>query len=453
MRNTKNLTEGNIYKNFFLFAIPLVLSQLLSLSYNIFDSMIAGKYINNFAVGAVGATYSFDLLLLTMFLGFAVGFSIYISRKFGEKNFLKIRNDIINMIIFMSSLIIIVGFLCICLSEPIIDFFKVDEEIRQDALTYFVIHKMGLLFIILNGVFVHIMNSLGASGYSFLMSALSAVLNVTGNLLFVLGFNMKIEGLALATVLSAAIVSIFFVIKLVVIFKEFNLEKGSFKISFACIPDTIKYSLPTCLQQIVMYASGLIITPTINALGPSATTGYTVAYKMYNLPSEVYFAASRTVAVYTAQSIGSKKYNGIRKGLFVGLFQSFIVSLPFLLVAVCFAGPVASIFFEDGYNGEAFNYAVTFATYYLPFVVINVINNISHNFFRGVKQMSLLLISTGIGSISKLVFVLALVPILDIYGVFLGWTLSWFAEAIFCVIVYLVKFSTKDKIIKIAMNS
>jgi putative MATE family efflux protein len=453
VRNTKDLTEGNIYKNFFLFAIPLVLSQLLSLSYNIFDSMIAGKFINNFAVGAVGATYSFDLLLLTMFLGFAVGFSIYISRKFGEKNFLKIRNDIINMLIFMGSLIIIVGFVCVLLSEPIIDLFNVDDEIRKDATTYFVIHKMGLLFIIINGVFVHIMNSLGASGYSFLMSALSAVLNVTGNLLFVIGFNMKIEGLALATVLSAAVVSIFFVIKLVVIFKEFNLEKGSFKISFACIPDTIKYSLPTCLQQIVMYTSGLIITPTINALGPTATTGYTVAYKIFNVPSEVYFSASRTVGVYTAQSIGAKKYDGIQKGLFVGLFQSLILSLPFLLVCCVFTGQVASIFFEDGYTGEAFNFAVMFGSYYLPFVVVNVINNICHNFFRGLKKMGLLIISTAVGSASKLLFTFMLVPFMQLQGVFLGWTLSWFAEAIFCIIVYLVLFRTKEKVIKVAMNS
>ena len=203
----------------------------------------------------------------------------------------------------------------------------------------------------------------------------------------------------------------------------------------------------------VMYTSGILITPSINALGPAATTGYSVAYKMYNLPSEVYFAVSRTVGVYSAQSIGSKKYEGIQKGLFVGLFQSLIVSMPFLLVAVLGAKPVASIFFENGYTGDAFTYSVNFAYYFLPFVVINVINNISHNFFRGMKQMTLLLMSTGVGSISKLVLVLALVPSLNIYGVFLGWTLSWFAEALFCIIVYIVKFGTKEKIIKVAMNS
>ena len=108
MRKTKNLTEGNLYKNFFLFAIPLVLAQLLSLSYNIVDSMIAGKFINNYAVGAVGATHMFDVLIITMFGGFSVGFSIYISRLFGEKNYVKIKNDIINILIFIIKLIILI---------------------------------------------------------------------------------------------------------------------------------------------------------------------------------------------------------------------------------------------------------------------------------------------------------------------------------------------------------
>ena len=453
MNKTKNLTEGNIYKNFFLFAIPLVLSQLLSLSYNIFDSMIAGKFINNFAVGAVGATYMYDLFILTLVGGFAVGFSIYISRIFGEKDYERIKNDVLNVLIFIVGVVIIIAILSILFRNQIFAFFKIDKEIENDAMTYFIIHKLGLVFINLQGVFVHILNSLGVSSYVFIMSALSAVLNVGGNLVFVLGFGMKIEGLALATVLSAFIVIVCYGVKLFLIFKELGVEKAPVNFSFNCVKESFKYSVPTCLQQMIMYTSGIFITPALNALGPAVTTGYSVAYKMYNLPSEVYFSASRTVAVYTAQSIGSKKLNGIRKGLFVGLFQSFIVSLPFLLLAVCFAGPVASIFFEDGYKGDAFNYAVSFATYYLPFVVINVINNISHNFFRGMKQMTLLLISTGVGSLSKLVLVIALVPFLHINGVFLGWMLSWFAEAIFCIIVYLVKFSTKEKIIKIAMNS
>ena len=133
MNKTKNLTEGNIYKNFFLFAIPLVLAQLLSLSYNTFDSMIAGKYISNLALGAVGATYMFDLFLILIFGGFSVGFSIYISRLFGEKDYVKIKSAIVNVLAFIVCCAIILSVLCLIFNKQIIGIFKVDDEIKQDV--------------------------------------------------------------------------------------------------------------------------------------------------------------------------------------------------------------------------------------------------------------------------------------------------------------------------------
>ena len=453
MRKTKNLTEGNLYKNFFLFAIPLVLAQLLSLSYNIIDSMIAGKFINNYAVGAVGATHMFDVLIITMFGGFSVGFSIYISRLFGEKNYVKIKNDIINILIFIFCCGLVVGILCIVFNEQIISFFKIDDEIKQDSLNYFLIHKAGIVFIVLQSTFLQILNSLGVSSFVFLMSALSAVLNIGGNLLCVIVFKIGTAGLAFATIFSAFVVCISYIIKLNLIFKELNVQKEKVKISFDCVKKTFKFSVPTCMQQMIMYLSSVIISPAINAIGPAATTGYAVSYKMFDIPTNVYWASSKTVAVFAAQSIGSKKYDVIQKGLFVGIVQSLALTMPFILLCVFGAGPISSIFFEDGYSGEAFNYAVTFGMYFMPFILFNVINNIAHNFFRGMKLMKMLLVSTAIGSVSKLVLILSLVPVLSMNGVFLGWILSWIIECLFCIVVYVVKLGTKEKIIKTAMNS
>ena len=207
------------------------------------------------------------------------------------------------------------------------------------------------------------------------------------------------------------------------------------------------------MQQMIMYLSSVIISPPINALGPAATTGYAVAYKMFDIPTNVYLVSSKTVAVFSAQSIGSKKYEGIQKGLFVGSLQSFALSMPFILLCIFGARPIASIFFETGYSGEAFDYAVTFGLYFLPFIVFNVINNVAHNFFRGMKLMKMLIISTAIGSVSKLVLILALIPSLSMTGVFLGWILSWIIECLFCIVYYIVKLGTKEKIVKAAMGN
>ena len=83
MKFTKNLTEGNIYKAFLGFAFPLLLSYLLSQIYSTVDAVIAGKFISEYALGAVSATGSYENVFQSLFNGFAAGFGIYIAQQFG----------------------------------------------------------------------------------------------------------------------------------------------------------------------------------------------------------------------------------------------------------------------------------------------------------------------------------------------------------------------------------
>ena len=84
MKLTRNMAEGNIYRNFLYFSIPLILSSLLSQAYTTIDAVIAGKFISEHALGAISATGSYDLLLNSLFSGFAAGFGIYTAQQFGK---------------------------------------------------------------------------------------------------------------------------------------------------------------------------------------------------------------------------------------------------------------------------------------------------------------------------------------------------------------------------------
>ena len=119
MKKTKDLTEGNLAKNFILFSIPLILSAILSQAYSTIDMIIAGRYIGDHALGAIGATSSFDILLTTLLAGFAVGFSVYVGRLFGEKNYRNMKIDIVNVLVFISAVIVATGVLCIVFCDLI----------------------------------------------------------------------------------------------------------------------------------------------------------------------------------------------------------------------------------------------------------------------------------------------------------------------------------------------
>ena len=136
MKITKDLTEGNIYKNFLLYAMPLLLSSLLSQMYSTVDGMIAGKFISEHALGAISATSSFEILFRSFFRGFAAGFSIYIARLFGKKDYRSLKRDVVNVSAVVAFVSVLISIAAIFFRNPIMDYLNVDPILRKDAEIY-----------------------------------------------------------------------------------------------------------------------------------------------------------------------------------------------------------------------------------------------------------------------------------------------------------------------------
>ena len=142
---TKNLTEGNIYKNFLLYALPLIGSAMLGQAYSTVDGMIAGKFISEHALGAISATGSVDLLLFGLFHGFAMGFSIYVSHLFGKSDYATIKRDVISMVLFISAVTLAASGLVIGFRDPLMRYLKVDAVLYEAARRYFTVYAMGYI--------------------------------------------------------------------------------------------------------------------------------------------------------------------------------------------------------------------------------------------------------------------------------------------------------------------
>lgn len=449
----RDLTKGNIYKSFILFAVPLVLSSILSQAYHIIDTMIAGKFLGENGLAAIGATSQAITLASAVFWGFGTGFGINIAKLFGAKEYSKIKSNIINVILILTLIIITVSLLLIAFSDVILNVLKVENDIRADAKIYFIIYISGLCFITLNSNFISIMNALGASSFPFLMSLLSAALNISGNILSVTVLKMGVGGIALSSVLAALAVDAVYILKLKACFKEFGISGEKTRFSIFPFKETLRYSAPSSLQQTAMYIAAFAMSPIINGIGAAATAGYTVVMRIYDINAATYQSASKTLSNYAAQCVGAGEYGKIRKGLFVGLVQSMLFALPVVLACCIFAPQVNSIFFPSGYAGESLDYAVLFSRVYLPFSFFNVINNLFHSFFRGVAAMRLLIIATVLGSVVRIAAGFIFAGMFGMEGVYIGWIVSWIAEAIFMLAVYLLKFRNTEMIRRYAERS
>lgn len=432
----KDLTKGNIYKNFILFAIPLVLSGLLSQAYNIIDTIIAGKFLGSNGIAAIGATGAFMDFTAGIYWGFAAGFAIYIARLFGAKDYENMRTSIYsNCFIMLVSMLALCIVMCL-LVDPIFKFLQVDEAIYDDAATYFRIYILGLTFITFNNTGVHISNSLGMSSFPLKMSILSTVLNISGNIFSVTVLNAGVAGIAFSSVIAGVIVDICYIIKIQGCFSQLNLKKCKKYIDLKSVKRTLSYSLPTTLQQMTMYLASLIVSPFVNGISSSATAAYTVVLKIYSINSNIYQNSTRCLSSYTAQCIGAQKFNQLKKGVKVGFLQANLFVLPILAVCVVFARKICMMFFPAGYTGEGLEFAVIFVRFYLPLILFNLVNNLFHGFYRGVAAMGLLITVTMVGALSRVLLSIALSPILGISGIYAALALSWVIEAVITVILY-----------------
>jgi len=435
----RDLTNGNIYKTFLLFALPIVLSGILSTAYNLIDTMIAGKFLGAHGIAAIGATTLLLEFLSAPLWGYISGFSVYTATLFGAGEFEKIKETLFNNLLIVVIFNILASVLMIIFRDSIFDFLNIDASIRKDAGVYYVIYLLGMPLIILNIFGALAMNSLGLSEYPFRMSMISTLLNITGNILSVTVLNAGVKGIALSSVLAAAIVDIFYFRKFVSCLKELGCTNHIPSFSTKIIKTSFSYSFPVMLQQMIMYASTFLISPVINAIGSSATAAYSVIFRIYNINAKIYQDSSKTLTVYCAQAIGAKKQHLLKKGLRTGFLQGVLFLFPVVLSCFIFANPICRAFFPKGYTGDALSYSVLFLRFFLPFIFFNLINNLFHAFFRGTKEMNYLVILTAIGSISRLVSTLILSPYYAIYGVYAGMVISWICEAVFALGIYCFK--------------
>lgn len=448
MKVTKDLTEGNIYQNFLLYAIPLILSSLLSCLYSTVDAVIAGKFISEYALGAISATGSYDTVFFSLFNGFGAGFAVYIAHLFGKRDHATLKRDVVQILMLLSMVIVTVSALSILLRGPILDYLKVDPLLRADAETYFIIYTAGYLVTYINLILVNILHALGVTAFSFYVSLASALLNIGGNLLTVLVFDLGVAGLAFSTLFSTAAATVFYLYMLRRAFRELPSERVSYRFSFSCLGRSLRYTLPAAVQQVAFHGIGLFIAPAINGIGADATTGNTIAGRVHNMCAQSFWNTTAAMSCYIAQCVGAGKTKRITRGLWVGLWMNCVILLPFVLIFAAFAEPIVSLFFPSGYMGVAFDYAVRFARFYTPFMFIELITHLIHSYIRSLGMVNVVLGITVFGSLTRLAATLLLVPTWQMEGAFIGQVLGWCGDAVASVIIFLLFYRTHEQILR-----
>lgn len=423
-----DLTEGSIHKKLWLFSIPMLISVMFQQIYNIADSMIAGKFVGENALAAVGASYPITMLFIAVAMGCNIGCSVIISQLFGAKEYGHMKTAVSTTYISCIILSIFLTILGFIFCTPLMRLMKTPENIFSDSRLYLDIYIAGITFLFLYNVCTGIFNALGDSRTPLYFLIGSSLGNIILDYVFVTAFHMGIAGVAWATFIAQGISCILSVLTLTLRLKKIKVvnEQKHILFSFSMLKKISIVAVPSILQQSFISVGNLFIQSIINSFGPSVIAGYSAAIKLNTFAITSFTTLANGLSSFTAQNIGAQRIDRIKKGFWSGITLAMCIVIPFFLAFFFLCQPLVALFMTDPSESTlAMNTGIDFLRIVAPFYFIISIKLMSDGILRGSGAMLYFMIATFSDLILRVVLAYILSDFYGITGVWLSWPLGW----------------------------
>lgn len=435
----KDLTVGKPSKVLWQFCLPLFGSVIFQQLYNIADSFVAGKFINNDALASVGNSYEITLIFIAFAFGMNIGCSVVTSRLYGEKNLSGMKTAVYTTLISC-------GFLCVALMTcgwiwggDLLRLINTPESLFADSKTYLDIYILSLPFVFYYNVATGIFSALGDSKTPFIFLACSSIANIGMDILFVAAFNMGVPGVAWATLLCQGISC---VLAVAVVFKRFGKIKTEAKsklFSAKLLKKIAVIAIPSTLQQSFVSVGNIILQSVINGFGEDVMAGYSAAIKLNNMVVTSLVTIGNGISNYTAQNLGARKFDRIKSGFKSGVFMVWAISVPLSLIYFIFGRSLVYIFL-DSPTGAAVDVGAMFLTIVAPFYITVATKLAADGILRGAGLMVRFMTGTFADLVIRVGLAIILAQTsLGSTGIWLSWPIGWTISMVMSLIFYKTK--------------
>ena len=380
-KTDSDMTQGSIWRHLVEFAIPMALGLLFQQLYNTVDTLVVGNFVSKEAQAAVGSTGSIINTVVGFCTGLATGASVIISQRYGAHDDAALRKAVHTTIAvtFLLSALATAGGLLIV--DPMLRFMQTPADVWDDARLYLTIYFWGDSGILFYNMGSGILRAVGDSRRPLLFLMLSALLNTVLDLFFVLVLGMKVDGVALATVLAQVISAgaILFVLTREkaaygIRWKELRVDRGS-------LSGNLKIGLPSSIQSAITAFSNVFVQSYINAFGSACMAGYSIYNKLdafVLIPVQALAMSSTTMV---GQNWGAKQTARARKSVSTAIWLSLISTALLGIVAFLAAKDLIGLFSPDP---EVVSYGVRFIQIVTPFYLTISFNQIYSGALRGI---------------------------------------------------------------------
>ena len=424
-----DLTKGPVVKSMLMFAIPMILGDLLQQCYNIADTLIVGQFLGRDALAAVGSAFTLMTFLTSIILGLCMGSGALFSMRFGQRDEQALRENLCASFVFIALITVLLNALAFVCLNGLRTFLRVPAEVWGDMREYLFVIFMGIPAVFLYNYFASFLRAIGNSVIPLVFLAVSAVLNIALDLWFVIGLDRGVAGAAEATVIAQYLSGVGIAGYTLMRFSQVRSIWKFRCLRRARIREIVSFSTLTCVQQSVMNLGILMVQGLVNSFGAVVMAAFAAAVKIDAFAYMPVQDFGNAFSTFIAQNYGAKERARIRAGLKSAVCISMAFCIVISILVCVFARPLMAIFVDAGEAEiiqEGVRYLRIEGAFYCGIGCLFLL----YGLYRalGKPGMSVVLTVISLGTRVVLAYLLSAIPAIGVIGIWwsvpIGWVLA-----------------------------
>ena len=424
-----DLTRGPVMKTMLIFAVPMILGNLLQQCYNVADTLIVGRFLGPDALAAVGSSFTLMTFLTSILLGLCMGSSAVFSIRFGQKDFDGLKDSIFTSFLLIAAICAVLNLAAFLRIGWILLLLKVPEEIQGLMRDYLMVIFSGITAVFLYNYFSCLLRAVGNSVIPLVFLAVSAVMNIGLDLWFVLGLKRGVAGAAEATVISQYVSGIGIAVYSWFACPWLRIGREHCRIRLSCLKEIAGFSVLTCVQQSVMNLGILMVQGLVNSFGTTVMAAFAVAVKIDSFAYMPVQDFGNAFSSFIAQNFGAGRKDRIHAGFRGAVLVSLLFCLIISAVIWMFARPLMLLFVneqETAIIAEGIRYLHIEGAFYCGIGCLFLL----YGLYRALGRpgMSVVLTVISLGTRVALAYILSSIPEIGVVGIWwsvpIGWILA-----------------------------
>lgn len=429
MTKTKTLTEGTPWKQILLFSIPIFWGNVFQLLYSLVDTKIVGSTLGTEALAAVGSVSTLHTLMTGFLNGLTLGFSLITAMCFGAKNRKRLKKSFAAAISLGVLTTLALVLMLMIFLHPVLNLLHVPQAQFAMAYAYISVLIAGLFATLFYNLCANTLRAIGDALTPLIFLIVATVSNIGLDYLFILGFQMGVQGAAYATVLAQLLSVVLCLIRIFRKFPILHIQKEDFRFERELMAEMYKSGLSMGLMSCLVGIGTILLQSAINTLGTTVIVAHTAARKVFELVSLPNSVLGSAMATYCGQNYGARRFDRIRQGIRASLIIAAVWAVVVFLICHTIEGKLIQ-FVASTTNPDVIYWGSTYLKVDMSFIVICGVIVILRNSMQGFGDRVIPVFSSCIELAGKIIFAFVFAPMFAYWGIIWAEPMVWIAMVI-----------------------